>query len=398
MVYNDFLLGVNVVTVAILLMIGLLLCFVARFKGESSYAVLIIFLTTLPSYIYNIFTCLEWNNMALYVAPLGYSANLLLMPFLFFLVQRGFNPYYSFRLSALLHFIPAVSVFAVIIGYMISLPSAKISSYLAFDSIWEWGKISIITFVCQLVQLMCYLYVIFRYLHRVKHYLCNHYSAAELLRKVWIPRFIGLFAMLFTISMIVHIIWPHTYAWLNQLLNVITVGYLLYSELDIAFYERYNVSAVVTPLAAAEAESEFIKEEIRPQPVAEGANDDMEILVRYAQQIKVWIEETQAFINPNLSLKDVSVSTGISSKNLSKAINNVLDKNFFELINSYRVEKSKGLLMVKKEKGLTLETIAEQCGFNSRFTFTVAFKKATGITTSEWLKNNMISPNTIKDK
>jgi len=52
------------------------------------------------------------------------------------------------------------------------------------------------------------------------------------------------------------------------------------------------------------------------------------------------------------------------------------------------VEKSKALLMSKKEKGLTLETIAEQCGFNSRFTLNAAFKKAVGVTTSEWLKLN----------
>ncbi len=71
---------------------------------------------------------------------------------------------------------------------------------------------------------------------------------------------------------------------------------------------------------------------------------------------------------------------------LSKSVNATLDKNFFDLVNGSRVEKSKALLMSKKEKGLTLETIAEQCGFNSRFTWNAAFKKAVGVTTSDWLK------------
>ena len=48
----------------------------------------------------------------------------------------------------------------------------------------------------------------------------------------------------------------------------------------------------------------------------------------------------------------------------------------------------KALLISKKEKGLTLETIAEQCGFNSRITFNNAFKKVIGVTTTEWLRLN----------
>ena len=91
--------------------------------------------------------------------------------------------------------------------------------------------------------------------------------------------------------------------------------------------------------------------------------------------------------NPNLSLKDVAKATGLSSKNLSRAINAILEKSFFDLVNGLRVEKSKALLLAKKERGYTLDTIAEECGFNSRFTFNAAFKRATGLTTSEWLKS-----------
>ena len=80
-------------------------------------------------------------------------------------------------------------------------------------------------------------------------------------------------------------------------------------------------------------------------------------------------------------------ATGLSSKNLSRAINTVLEKSFFDLVNGLRVEKSKALLLAKKERGYTLDTIAEECGFNSRFTFNAAFKRATGLTTSEWLKS-----------
>jgi len=205
---------------------------------------------------------------------------------------------------------------------------------------------------------------------------------------VWIPRFIGLFAAMFVVVMVCYALWPHTDAWLLQLLTVIIMGYLLYAELAIAL-ERYSNDTVTTTVAA-EAEAEFIATEVKPQPQSEADNgkEEMQKLEQYARQAEEYLRTSEVYVNPNLSLKDVAIATGISSKNLSKSINATLGKNFFDLVNGFRVEKSKALLMSKKEKGLTLETIAEQCGFNSRFTLNAAFKKAVGVTTSEWLKLN----------
>ena len=79
-------------------------------------------------------------------------------------------------------------------------------------------------------------------------------------------------------------------------------------------------------------------------------------------------------------------ATRIPARNISEAINTVLKKTFFDLVNGLRIEKSKVLLKQKKQQGFTLETIAEQCGFNSQYTFCRAFKKAVGVSTSEWLR------------
>lgn len=388
--YNEFILSVNVVSVAILLMMGLLLCIAARFKGESSYAVFITVLTTIPMYLYNICRSIGWDDMAIFLAPFGYSANLALMPLLYLLVHRGFNPFFRFTFASLLHFIPAFLLFAIIGIYLFLLPANEYPHFIAIENIGRGSWVSNVSYLILLVQLGCYLFVIFRYLRRVRHYICDHYSDSELLRKVWIPRFILLFAVLFIVAMSSYAIWPRTYAWLNQLLNVVTIGYLLYSELALAFSERYQV-ATVTAAIAAETEADFVTTEVHPlQPESNKREkeDNSEILNQYARQIDAYLATSEAYINPNLSLKDVAMEMGISSKNLSKAINSILGRNFFDLINSYRIEKSKKLLLSKKEKGLTLETIAEQCGFNSRFTFNIAFKKATGFTTSEWLKNH----------
>ncbi len=132
----------------------------------------------------------------------------------------------------------------------------------------------------------------------------------------------------------------------------------------------------------------FLNIHVKPKAEADNQKDDVEQLQKYARRVEEYLYTSEAYVNPNLSLKEVANATGISTNNLSKSINATLGKNFFDLVNGYRVEKSKALLLVKKEKGLTIETIAEQCGFNSRVTFNNAFKKIIGMTTTNWVKLN----------
>ena len=387
--YNEFILIVNAASVIILLVMALLLCLAARFKGESSYAAMIIVVSTVPVYIYNVCRSLELYEVAIFFAPIAFSVNLTLMPLLWLLVQRGFNPYYRFTPLRLLHFLPAVLSLILFCASVFSLPQSQCYDFMIHENTGDDTWLGDVNYTMVLLQLIGYFYAIFRYLHKVKHFVRSHYSAAELQRKLWIPRFTTLFVAMFAVVMVCYALWPRTDAWLLQLLTVVIMGYLLYSELAIALFERYRNDAV-TATAAAEAEAEFIATEVKPQPQPEADNskEEMQKLEQYARQVEEYLRASEVYVDPNLSLKDVATATGISSKNLSKSINATLGKNFFDLVNGFRIEKSKALLISKKEKGLTLETIAEQCGFNSRITFNNAFKKVIGVTTTEWLKLN----------
>lgn len=388
--YDNIILTVNSVSVIILVMMTLLLCSASRFKGESSYAALIIVLTTVPIYVYNVCRGLGWYDVALILAPLAFSFNFILMPLLWFLAQRGFNPRYRLTSKSLLHFVPAIVMLVLFSRHLLSLPPTHCDDFMTDGHREHGGWLVITNYLVLLAQLIGYFYIIFRYLHRVKHYIRNHYSETELARKVWIPRFITLFTAMFVVVMVCHILWPQTDGWLLQLLTVFIMGYLLYSELDVSLAAYSNLQP--TAEVVAEAEADFIAVEVRPQPQSETDTDtpkvDLEQLTRYARQVEEYIETSEAYTDPKLSLKDVAKATGLSTKNLSRAINMVLGKSFFDLVNGLRIEKSKTLLLSKKEKGYTIDTIAEQCGFNSRFTLSAAFKRATGYTTSEWLKRN----------
>ena len=64
----------------------------------------------------------------------------------------------------------------------------------------------------------------------------------------------------------------------------------------------------------------------------------------------------------------------------------LLGQNFFEFINAYRVSELKEKLENPENRQFTLLSLAFDCGFNSKTTFNTAFKRITGCTPSQYIK------------
>lgn len=99
------------------------------------------------------------------------------------------------------------------------------------------------------------------------------------------------------------------------------------------------------------------------------------------------MEEEKPFFDPEFNLQKLSHKTGIKPHRISQVINTGLGKNFYDLVNGYRVAESKKLLeknvvdndaRVSDKK--TVSEIIYEVGFNSKSAFHRAFKKHTGMT------------------
>jgi len=64
-----------------------------------------------------------------------------------------------------------------------------------------------------------------------------------------------------------------------------------------------------------------------------------------------------------------------------------LKKSFYDVINSYRVEEAKRLLLDEKNRNYTILSVGFEAGFNSKTTFNPVFKKFTGVTPTEYRDN-----------
>ena len=96
------------------------------------------------------------------------------------------------------------------------------------------------------------------------------------------------------------------------------------------------------------------------------------------------LDEEKLFLNPELNLNELSELLNVNSSHVSQVINELLGKNFNQLINEYRVAEVKRNLLDYKR---TLLGIAYDSGFNSKSTFNRIFKEIEGETPSEYKKN-----------
>jgi AraC-like DNA-binding protein len=96
------------------------------------------------------------------------------------------------------------------------------------------------------------------------------------------------------------------------------------------------------------------------------------------------MEESKPYLNENLTLFSLAQMIGIHPNYLSQIINTNTQKNFFDFINSCRVEEFKKRIKSDAYSHYSLLGLAFECGFNSKAAFNRAFKKFTGMTPSEF--------------
>ncbi|MBF9221981.1 helix-turn-helix domain-containing protein [Hymenobacter ruricola] len=97
----------------------------------------------------------------------------------------------------------------------------------------------------------------------------------------------------------------------------------------------------------------------------------------------------QPYRNPDLSLTELAGQLRVPTHHLSQVINEQCQQNFFDFINTYRIEEVKRQLQLPETSHLKLEEIGFAAGFNSKSAFNAAFKKNTDTTPSQFRKNSL---------
>lgn len=109
-------------------------------------------------------------------------------------------------------------------------------------------------------------------------------------------------------------------------------------------------------------------------------------VARYIKQLEKHMAESKPYLDRELSIFDLSKQLKIPRHFLSEVINEHMGKNFYNLVNDYRIEEVKKRLEDSKYRHLTILAIAYDSGFNAKSSFNTIFKEKTGMTPSEYQK------------
>ena len=100
------------------------------------------------------------------------------------------------------------------------------------------------------------------------------------------------------------------------------------------------------------------------------------------------MKEKQPFLNHLLTLDVLARQIALPSRTLSQLINREFSLNFYEFINGYRIEESKRLLVDASSPKISVIEVMDRSGFNSKATFNTFFKKLTGLTPTQFRREN----------
>lgn len=107
------------------------------------------------------------------------------------------------------------------------------------------------------------------------------------------------------------------------------------------------------------------------------------------KELNSHVRTEHLYRQPRLSLRDLAEVSGLNERDISWAINTGGGINFCDYINRLRVQEVEETLRTNRSDGASspLIDIALTAGFNSKSTFNASFKKETGVTPSQYIRD-----------
>ncbi|MBK9528113.1 MAG: AraC family transcriptional regulator [Acidobacteria bacterium] len=210
-----------------------------------------------------------------------------------------------------------------------------------------------------------------RHYRKYRAWLDENFSDTEKLKFDWLRNFLYIFTAILLLGAL--------FDFTNSLVFKLSYIQFFYFEIVLAFATYYLAIAGYLRSKTIElnfSETSVATSEDRRPLIA--ANE----LERLKQELTNVMEHERPFLDPSLTLTDLTRTMGVNATVLSYVINKGFAKNFNDLINEYRIEEVKSKLAAADES--TLLAVAFDAGFNSKATFNRAFKKFTGLSPKEF--------------
>ena len=351
---------------------GLILTFIFMFnKNYSRKSNRYLSILLLICSVINFMGMLEEANMfqeypILHFLPVRFYS--LIAPIVYFFVQYLINPKYQFKRQEYLLFIP----FVIDFSYQFSELVAFLNGSLELNQDMERHYFITNTFetIAAIFNLIISIIAIKR-LWAYEKSLYNQYAEINDKSLKWLFNTLVGGCMLTFFWLITALIDFFPFPFMDSLGRVIWLG------VSVLIY-WIGYAMLMRPELFIE-EKELVEEVVLNEETKLSDKTD-----EHYQKLLNLLQEEELFRNPNLNMDILSKSIGLSKGYLSQIINAKEGKNFFDFINTYRVEDVKLKLTDSSFDHFNILGIALDAGFKSKSTFNSVFKKMTGKTPSQF--------------
>ncbi len=318
------------------------------------------------------------KSMYPHALGIDYSITLLYAPLSYLYVVSIIKGKTNFELKDGLHFIPFLALLLYLLPFYLSSGEEKLALTNSSGSLTH--GFSVIS-NAKLAFNFIYFPFIIREVLLYRKKLKEQYSSIEKHNLNWLLVFtFCLVAMVFfaiSVQFVEHYFDVASNFWMFNLIGVAifvySIGYLglIQSEFFTDFEKHLSIKA----------ESVEQKEESYTKS---GLED--EVGRELSKRLIKLMEDQKPFTNSELSLRNLADMLEISPHNLTEVINKFSNKNFYDFVNTYRVEEVKARIRNQENNNYTLLAIGLESGFNSKSSFNSVFKKNTGLTPSQYKK------------
>lgn len=276
----------------------------------------------------------------------------------------------DFKLSGrhLFHFVPYL-LLTFLLMYSSSFAPSSSEDIIQNDLPFQFY------FFSALMYMHVFVYLGFSYtsLLRYRQIIKNKYSQLDLINLDWLSFTLNTFALLTFVSLVQNFLTLADNRFILILSLVLLLIFIFF------FVNKVILKALRQPeIFAGIGQKESIK--------YEGSNLTSGEIDEYKKQLLDLFETEKPYLEPSVSLSELSEKLSVSSKQLSQVINQSFNKSFFDFINSYRIKEVQKILNETSDNKITVLEVMFQAGFNSKSSFNTAFKKETGQTPTEFRK------------
>ncbi len=234
------------------------------------------------------------------------------------------------------------------------------------------------------IQIAIYIVLIFLVLRKAKKLYLENFTGTNIKSYNWLFQLTLAISIFYVIALLKNIFKFSSY---DHISDWITIGLYIFNLLIICWY-LFKALNNPTLFRNVDSKLKLIETILSEEKQNTTSIVHDKTYDKVLKNLKDHMLKEKPFLNPSLTIQDLSDDIEVPVRDLSLLINHKLGLHFFDFVNSYRIENAMEILKDLSKKKVTVLEILYEVGFNSKSSFNTAFKKHTGLTPTAYRKIN----------